>query len=380
MVMDPAFWRGRRVLLTGHTGFKGAWMSLLLARLGAEVHGYALAPDAPCLFEACGIAADVHHRVGDVRDPDSLRGAMTDASPQIVIHMAAQSLVQRSYAEPVETFATNVMGTVNVLEAIRRNAGVRAAVVVTSDKCYEIHDPQRGYRESDPFGGRDPYSGSKGCAEIVTASYRRSFFARPDDCRVASVRAGNVIGGGDWARDRLVPDAIRAFTAGIPLRVRNPQAIRPWQHVLDPILGYLGLAQRLVEDGAAFAEGWNFGPGANSELPVSAVAEQLAARWGDGATWEIDAAQHWHGEASYLRLDCEKARTRLGWTPILDFDEALMLTTEWYRAGHDGADLRALTLRQIETVISRLRGDGDDRPLSSRTALDHTLATGHQRR
>jgi CDP-glucose 4,6-dehydratase len=362
MVIDRDFWRGRRVLLTGHTGFKGAWMSLLLARLGAEVHGYALPPEEPSLFAACGVAADMHHRIGDVRDLDAVRRAMSDARPEVVVHMAAQSLVQRSYAEPVATFATNVMGTVNVLEAVRHTPGVRAAVIVTSDKCYENRESERGFRETDPFGGRDPYSSSKGCAEIVAAAYRSSFFSGPDDCGVATARAGNVIGGGDWARDRLVPDAMRAFASGAPLRVRNPRAIRPWQHVLDPVIAYLRLAQRLVEQGAEFAEGWNFGPNTSSDLPVSAVVERLAARWGDDARWEIDTAQHWHEEATYLKLDCAKASSRLGWTPLLGIDEALRLSIEWYRACHDRSDLRALTLRQIETVMPLPAGWRQARP------------------
>jgi CDP-glucose 4,6-dehydratase len=351
MVIDRDFWRGRRVLLTGHTGFKGAWMSMLLGRLGAEVYGFALPPEEPSLFLSCGVERDVRHRIGDVRDLALVQRAMVDTQPEIVIHMAAQALVQRSYAEPVATYATNVMGTVNVLEAIRQTGGVRAALIVTSDKCYENRGWERGYRETDAFGGSDPYSSSKGCAEIVAAAYRRSFFAHADGCHIASVRAGNVIGGGDWARDRLVPDAMRAFSAGAPLRIRNPNSVRPWQHVLDPVLGYLHLAARLVDGGAALADGWNFGPASADSLPVRTVVDQLAKRWGDGARWELDSSGQWHPEQPQLRLDCTKARTELGWTPLLGIDAALQLTVEWYRAARAGADLRSTTIAQIEDAI-----------------------------
>ena len=305
MVIDRDFWRGRRVLLTGHTGFKGAWMSLLLGRLGAAVHGFALAPEEPSLFASCGVEQDALHRIGDVRDLDAVERAMIEARPEIVIHMAAQSLVQRSYAEPVATYATNIMGTVNVLEAIRRVPTVRAAVIVTSDKCYENHGWERGYREADAFGGSDPYSSSKGCAEIVAAAYRRSFFAQADACRIATARAGNVIGGGDWARDRLVPDAMRAFGAGAPLRVRNPRAVRPWQHVLNPTVGYLRLAQCLFESGGDFIGGWNFGPSDADSLAVGAVVERLVTRWGSGARWEVDDSNQWSP-----RVPAAPARTR----------------------------------------------------------------------
>jgi CDP-glucose 4,6-dehydratase len=347
MVIDWDFWRGRRVLLTGHTGFKGAWMSLLLGRLGAEVQGFALAPEEPSLFAACGVDVDVAHRIGDVRDLDAVQRVVSEAKPEIVIHMAAQSLVQRSYAEPVATYATNVMGTVNLLEAIRGAPDVRAAVIVTSDKCYENRGWERGYTETDAFGGSDPYSSSKGCAEIVTAAWRRSFFAGNGACHVATARAGNVIGGGDWARDRLVPDAMRAFAAGAPLRVRNPRAVRPWQHVMSPTTGYLRLAQRLFEDGDACAGGWNFGPGDGDSLPVETIVGRLVAHWGGGAHWEVDPSAQWHPEAPALRLDSTKSQRLLGWTPLIDVDAALALTVEWYRAWHDGADMRALTLGQI---------------------------------
>ena len=282
-MIDPAFWSGRKVFLTGHTGFKGAWMSLLLRRLGADVHGYALPPEnARDVFLAAEIEHDVHHTVGDVRDLDAVEQALAASAAEIVIHLAAQSLVRRSYREPVETYATNVMGTVNLLEAVRRQEFVRAVLVVTSDKCYENIGHPRAYRENDPFGGHDPYGSSKGCAEIAIASYRRSFFVAEGVTAIASARAGNVIGGGDWAADRLVPDAMRAFMAGEVLRVRNPRAIRPWQHVLDPVFAYLGIAERLVKYGHRFAEGWNIGPSMESEVSVSTIADLVVRLWGRG--------------------------------------------------------------------------------------------------
>jgi CDP-glucose 4,6-dehydratase len=359
MVTAPGFWRGRRVFLTGHTGFKGAWASLILSWLKAEVYGFALAPEHESgLFQAAGVERDVHHRLGDVRDLAGLRSALEEARPSVVVHMAAQSLVRPSYAEPVATYATNVMGTVHLLEAVRQAPGVEAVVVVTSDKCYEIEDGARRHRETDRLGGRDPYSNSKGCAELVTSAYRRSFFTPPGAARVASVRAGNVIGGGDFARDRLVPDAMRAFMRDEPLRIRNPGAVRPWQHVIDPVLAYLTLAERLVLDGEAFAEEWNFGPAAESEVPVATVVESFIRAWGGGARWERDGCEHPH-EAAYLRLDCSKASQRLGWRPLTDLDAAVRLTAEWYRALSEGADMRAVTLSQIERTIGARRAASD---------------------
>jgi CDP-glucose 4,6-dehydratase len=267
--------------------------------------------------------------------------------------MAAQALVRQSYAEPVETYATNVMGTVNLLETARSRSNIRAIVVVTSDKCYENTGAMRGYRETDPMGGYDPYSSSKGCAEIVTGAYQRSFFQAETAALIATARAGNVIGGGDWSRDRLVPDIMRSFMAGDVVRIRNPGAIRPWQHVLDPVIGYLTLVQRLVQGGREFAEGWNFGPHQDSEVPVSVLMQTLAGRWGGDARWEHDKGDNPH-EAAYLTLDCSKARTRLGWHPVIEFDRALQLTSQWYRAFHDGADMRAVTLQQIGAVVDPL--------------------------
>jgi CDP-glucose 4,6-dehydratase len=352
LVINPGFWDGRRAFLTGHTGFKGAWLSLLLSSLGAKVFGLAHPPKTEReIFCAAGVADDVQHRIGDVRESSGLRDAIRDANPDVVIHMAAQSLVRPSYADPVETYATNVMGTVNLLEAVRQAPGIRAVVVVTSDKCYENVGQVRGYRETDPFGGHDPYSSSKGCAEIVASAYRRSFFHAETAACVATVRAGNVIGGGDWSQDRLVPDAMRAFWAGEPLLVRNPQAVRPWQHVLDPVLAYLLLAERLVTDGAAFAEGWNFGPAAAGEVAVERVVDGLAHRWGGGAAWRAASGQHPH-EAAYLKLDCSKAAERLAWRPLVGLERSLELTVDWYRAQQRGDDMRELSLRQIQAVLS----------------------------
>jgi CDP-glucose 4,6-dehydratase len=354
LVIEPNFWRGRRVFLTGHTGFKGAWMALLLRSVGAEVHGFALPPDsADGLFNLAGVEADVHHRIGDIRDLALLRSALAEAKPDTVIHMAAQSLVRLSYDEPVETFATNVMGTVNLLEATRGVPGIEAIVIVTSDKCYENVGAQHGYRETDPMGGYDPYSSSKGCAELVTSAYRRSFFQTEKSAPVASARAGNVIGGGDWSRDRLVPDIMRAFIAGDVVRIRNPKTVRPWQHVLDPVIGYLTLVQRLVGGSRRYAEGWNFGPHADSEVPVAQLVEKLAKHWGTDARWQLDTGDNPH-EAAYLTLDCSKAESTLDWHPLIGLDRALQLSSEWYRAFSAGTDMRAFTLRQIGAVIDPL--------------------------
>jgi CDP-glucose 4,6-dehydratase len=352
MVIDQTFWRGRRVFLTGHTGFKGAWASLLLSRLGADVYGFALAPENEAdIFQVAEVGRDVHHCLGDVRDLSAISAALAQARPDVVIHMAAQSLVRLSYAEPVATYATNVMGTVNLLEAVRHTHGVRAVVVVTSDKCYENRGWVWGYRETDRLGGHDPYSNSKACAELVVDAYRRSFFSH-GGCKVATARAGNVIGGGDWAQDRLVPDAMRAFMAGAAVRIRNPRAVRPWQHVLDPVAAYLVLAQSLLLDGNDFGADWNFGPTPTSDVPVGEVVEALVRYWGAQAGWEIDPGEHPH-EAAYLKLDCSKAASRLRWSPAIELDEALRLTVAWYRAYQAGAEIRAITLSQIQHFLSK---------------------------
>lgn len=351
VVIDPAFWRGRRVLVTGHTGFKGGWLSLWLQQMGAEVTGLSLAPPAtPNLFEVARVADGMTSVIGDIRDPGAVHDVMERAEPEVVLHLAAQALVRASYADPVDTFATNVVGTATVLAAARRQ-GVRAVVSVTSDKCYENREQVWGYRETDPMGGHDPYSASKGCAELVTASFRRSFFSTSGSARLASARAGNVIGGGDWSADRLVPDVVRAFSTGEPVVIRNPGAVRPWQHVLEPLSGYLVLVERLLTDGDAVADGWNFGPGDNDARTVGWVVERLAERWGAGASWRIEpGGPH---EAHRLRLDCSKASVELGWRPRLGLGECLDWVIDWYRAHAAGADMRAVTLEQIDAYASR---------------------------
>lgn len=320
------------------------------------MYGLALPPEnRDDLFLVADVEPDVHHFIGDIRDCNLVRRALDVARPEIVIHMAAQSLVRRSYSAPLDTYATNVMGTVNVLEVIRHSPNVRAVVIVTSDKCYENVGKSSAYVETDALGGHDPYSNSKACAELVTDAYRRSFFYASDFAGIASVRAGNVIGGGDWAVDRLVPDSIRAFLAGGALRIRNPAAIRPWQHVLDPVLAYLGIAQRIFEGGHEFAESWNFGPGPDSEVLVAKIADCITQLWGGGVTWEPDGGSH-PREAMYLKLDCTKAKTRLGWRPVVDLDEALRMTVEWYRGFNRKEPMRDLTLKQIEAVLAFAQG------------------------
>lgn len=357
VILDKEFWRGRRVLLTGHTGFKGSWLSLWLQRLDVQIVGYALAPTTPNLFSDAQVADGMQSIIGDVCDSSRLRAVFDAHKPEVVIHMAAQSLVRKSYVEPVETYATNVMGTVNVLEVCRANDSVKVFVNVTSDKCYENQGWSRAYREDDRMGGYDPYSSSKACAELVTAAYRRSFFSEASGSHVAlaSARAGNVIGGGDWAEDRLIPDIIRAFLAAEPVTIRNPQAVRPWQHVLEPLLGYLQLAQALWTTGAEFADGWNFGPDENDAREVAWIVQNMVELWGGAASWQHDNSVQPH-EAAFLKLDCGKARTRLGWTPTLGLARALQWTMAWYAARRDGADMRAFSLAQIadfEDLISR---------------------------
>ena len=354
LVINPAFWRDKRVWVTGHTGFKGAWLCLWLQALGARVSGYALSPPTkPSLFELARVAEGMTSTVGDIRDPDALRSALTNAQPQIVFHLAAQSLVRRSYRDPVETYATNVTGTVNVLEAIRQTSGVTAIVAVTSDKCYENRGTSVAYREDDALGGYDPYSSSKACAELVTASYRQSYWQDPAAPALASARAGNVIGGGDWAEDRLVPDALAAFAQGKPLHIRNPAAIRPWQHVLEPLAGYLTLAEKLYAGSAEYRSAWNFGPDARDTKPVTWVVEQLAHAWGNGAKWETDGGNHPH-EAVQLMLDCTKARKHLGWRPCLPLDEALRWVVDWHRASLAKANMRETSEAQIAQYQARL--------------------------
>lgn len=328
------WYRGRRVLVTGHTGFKGAWLTAWLREAGAVLTGYALPPERPSLFEMAGLDAGTTSVLADVRDEARVRDATQTAAPEIVFHLAAQSLVRRSYRAPVETFGTNVMGTVHVLEAARSTPSVRAVVVVTSDKCYEDLGSTRAYREEDPLGGHDPYSASKGCAELVTAAFRRSFFS-DGGTAVASVRAGNAIGGGDFAADRLIPDLMRAVVRGGVATLRSPEAVRPWQHVLEPIRGYLMLGRALVERGQAVAGAWNFAPAEQDMVTVREVAARLEARWPELRVGAGSAPPDTH-EAHQLRLDAGKAARLLGWHPVLSLDEALSLTADWYRAAQAG--------------------------------------------
>ena len=346
------FFKNKRIFVTGHTGFKGSWLCLWLESMGAHVTGFALNPPTdPSLFEMCGISKGMNSIIGDVRDLQSIRNAMDEAKPEIVIHMAAQPLVRDSYKIPVETYAINVMGTVHLLEAVRHCESVKAVVNVTTDKCYDNKEWVWGYRENEPMGGYDPYSNSKGCSELVTSSFRSSFFNPKDygkshHVALASARAGNVIGGGDWAADRLIPDMIRSFLKNEPVLIRSPYAIRPWQHVLEPLSGYLMLAKNLYENGVLCAEGWNFGPEDADAKPVGWIVERLCSRWGDGASFIIDTNPQPH-EASYLKLDCSKAKNRLDWHPRWNLETALEKIIDWTKTYKNGDDLRAVTLKQI---------------------------------
>ncbi len=350
--MNTIFWQGKRVFLTGHTGFKGGWLSLWLQQLGAAVTGYALQPPTnPSLFEVANVARGMRSIIGDIRDAEKLKQAISEAQPEIVIHMAAQALVRYSYAYPVDTYATNVMGTVHMLEAVRATPGVRAVVNITSDKCYDNKEWVWGYRENDPMGGYDPYSNSKGCAELVTAAYRNSYF-NPEKyaehgVAVASARAGNVIGGGDWALDRLIPDMLRAIGRGEAVPIRSPDAIRPWQHVLEPLSGYLILAEKLYSQGTTYAEGWNFGPHDADAQTVGWIIERLTQAWGQGAAWKINGEPQSH-EATYLKLDCSKARAHLDWRPRWNIGKTIEKIVEWHKACDRGADMRQVSLEQID--------------------------------
>lgn len=342
---NPAFWSGRQVFLTGHTGFKGAWLAVWLQRLGAIVTGFSLPGEPGSLGAAIGIDTRLAATRGDIRDAAVIRSALQAASPQIVVHLAAQALVRRSYADPIETFETNVLGTAQVLEAVRACPGILAVVVVTTDKCYEPREWAWPYRETDALGGRDPYSASKAGAELVAACWRSSFLAEAG-VAVATARAGNVVGGGDPSPDRLVPDCIRAFAAHETVRIRSPNATRPWQNVLDPLCGYLLLAERLAF-ATDFARAWNFGPGPDDVRPVGEVVRILAQAWGDDAGWSVDAGAHPH-EAGLLAVDASLARARLGWRPRLPLDLALAATARWYRRSLEGADQHDLMLADID--------------------------------
>lgn len=344
--MDRSFWKEKRVFLTGHTGFKGGWLALWLADMGAEVYGFALsAPTEPNFFTVCKLPARIKSStIADIRDAAALTHAIQVAQPHVVLHLAAQPLVRYSYAAPVETYAVNVMGTVNLFEAVRCTSSVQAIVNVTTDKCYENREWVWPYREDEPMGGYDPYSSSKGCSELVTAAYRRSFLESSGIC-VASARAGNVIGGGDWAADRLIPDFLRALDTGQTLTIRSPRATRPWQHVLEPLSGYLTLAEKLYAEGQGFAEAWNFGPEESGARSVQWIVDYLC-KLVPGSAWQCDDAPQPH-EANYLRLDSSKARTKLGWHPRWDLGSALEHTLAWHRAWKRGDDMAATSLEQI---------------------------------
>jgi CDP-glucose 4,6-dehydratase len=351
VAMSSAFWKNKRVILTGHTGFKGSWLSLWLQSMGAQVAGYALAPPTqPSLFDIAEVGKGMTSIIGDIRDLAHLSEVFAEYKPEIVFHMAAQPLVRYSYIEPVETYSTNVMGSVNLFEAVRATRSVKAVVNVTTDKCYENREWAWGYRENEPMGGYDPYSSSKGCAELVTAAYRNSYF-HPErysahGVAVASGRAGNVIGGGDWAEDRLIPDIMRAITQGNLVNIRSPHSIRPWQHVLEPLSGYLLLAQKLYEEGAAYAEGWNFGPNDEDAKPVQWIVEKLTTSWGEDARWILDGGDHPH-EAHYLKLDCSKAKARLDWYPRWTLPVTLDSIIRWNKQWLAGKNMKTVSLEQI---------------------------------
>ena len=350
-MIDTLFWKGKKVFLTGHTGFKGSWLTLWLHSLGAEVTGYALEPPtSPSLFELCKLDTTIRSVISDVRDRKTLAESMRAAQPDIVIHMAAQPLVRDSYKIPVETYEINVMGTVNLFEAVRSCASVKAVINVTTDKCYENKEWVWGYRENEPLGGYDPYSNSKACSELVTSAYRNSYFNPKEyaahGVAVASARAGNVIGGGDWALDRIIPDCVRAILGQNKIMIRNPHAIRPWQHVLEPLNGYLVLARKLYEHGPQYAGAWNFGPDERDAQPVEWLVRRMCEKWGRDASYTVDRGKHPH-EANYLKLDCSKAKAELGWTPCWGLDKAIDSIVEWTKAYQQGRDVSIVCLEQI---------------------------------
>lgn len=357
MVIASSFWRGKKVFLTGHTGFKGGWLTLWLNRLGAKVSGFSLEPDSDLsLFnQACVHDALDKHYIGDIRDAGQLEQAMQHTEPEIVIHMAAQPLVRESYFDPVKTYATNVLGTVHLFEAVRKAPSVKAVLNITTDKCYENKEWIWGYRENESLGGYDPYSSSKACAELVSSAYLRSFF-QDSGVGLATARAGNVIGGGDWAKDRIIPDAIRSFLANQPLFVRNPDSIRPWQFVLEPLGGYLILCEQLIRQPSLYSDAWNFGPDPSDAQPVSYLVETMVTQWGWGghARWTSDQAKGNLHEAQYLKLDCSKANTLLGWKPVWNLKRALKETTDWFKACADNQDMHSFTMKQIETYQQEL--------------------------
>lgn len=346
---------GKKVLITGHTGFKGSWLSLLLHQLGADIYGYALDPPTnPSLYKEAHLDEIVKSTIGDIRDFHKLKATINQTKPEIIIHMAAQPLVRASYKDPIETYSTNVMGTVNLFEAIRQTTGIKVVINVTTDKCYENREWHWGYRENEPMGGYDPYSNSKGCSELVTASFRNSFF-NPNNyvqhgVALASARAGNVIGGGDWAADRLIPDFIRAISKGERLLIRSPYAIRPWQHVLEPLSGYLTLAAKLLTDGPAFAQAFNFGPDDNDAQNVEWITKTICELWGQNASYEIDTNPQPH-EANYLKLDCSKVKAELNWQPRWNISTALLSIVEWNKAWLNKADVREICYQQMNNYF-----------------------------
>ncbi|WP_236252946.1 CDP-glucose 4,6-dehydratase [Echinicola sp. 20G] len=347
--VTASFWKGKKVFLTGHTGFKGSWLSLWLQSLGADVKGYSLAaPTNPALFNEAKVAGGMQSEDGDIRDLERLKASMRAFNPDVLIHMAAQPLVRLSYKEPIDTYMTNVIGTANVLEAARHCSHLKAIVSVTTDKCYENREWHWGYRENEAMGGHDPYSSSKGCAELVTSAYKRSFFHDQGSAAIASARAGNVIGGGDWAEDRLVPDILKAFEKKEEVIVRNPIATRPWQHVLEPLSGYLVLAEALYHHGSKYAEGWNFGPQDQDCKTVEWILNTMVDLWGEGASWKLDEQANPH-EAQLLKLDCSKAAYELKWTPNWHVGDTLERIINWHQSWLEGADVQALCLEEIKS-------------------------------
>ncbi len=342
------FWNSKRVYLTGHTGFKGSWMSLWLQSMGAIVKGYSLEPNTtPNLFTEACVGIDMESEIGDIRDLNQVSKSMLDFNPDVLIHLAAQPLVRYSYKNPIETYSTNIMGTVNVLESARKCSNLKSIVSITTDKCYENTGVKTGYKEHDPMGGHDPYSSSKGCAELVISAYKRSFFNSENSASLASARAGNVIGGGDWSEDRLIPDILRAFEKSEPVIIRNPLSTRPWQHVLEPISGYLVLAENLYNHGDAFAEGWNFGPKDEDCKPVNWILDRMVDNWGSDASWKLDKNNNPH-EADFLKLDCSKAANRLKWQPKWDLKEALKMIVDWHQNYLNGKELKEECLNEIQ--------------------------------
>jgi CDP-glucose 4,6-dehydratase len=350
--VSSQFWQGKRVFLTGHTGFKGSWLSLWLQRMGASVKGYALEPiTSSNLFDEASVSDGMISEIGDIRNLNTLSKSITNFNPDILIHMAAQPLVRLSYIEPIATYETNVMGTLNVLEAARKCENIKAILAITTDKCYENDNRDFGYAENQPMGGYDPYSSSKGCCELLISSYRRSFFSSKDSPNLASARAGNVIGGGDWSLNRLVPDILKSFESNNPVVLRNPLAIRPWQHVLEPLFGYLILAEDLYKKGTEYSGAWNFGPNDEDCKSVEWILKKMITIWGEGASYEIDTNFNPH-EANILKLDCSKAEIGLNWKPKWDLEKALELTIAWHKQWLSKGNMRNICMNEIDQYLN----------------------------